>query len=246
MSSERPNGSDTLTITTGAQDITPDEAPKVPAGHPPEVTPEEIAALAATIIEDVKDMLAKSHAGGGELLYDEKEPISEEGALQVASYALRDIRRLEQDQKKGVSVSKYVAYVGFWLGKLKPVGKVSLNRNHQTDEILDINERLVLPLMDRLLLMMARANPAIWPSPWRDCSVTACTRDFSGKPVRGECYRIKNRAYRKAYQKRYSDYIAYGLRHRALSPYHLVSYLDQAMYMSCEHATPPIFEKPQD
>ena len=43
-----------------------------------------------------------------------------------------------------------------------------------------------------------------------------------------------------AYNRRLFHYLVYALRYRAEGPYFLVNYLEEAIFFSCEHTSPPI------
>lgn len=202
--------------------------------------------LAAELADLTQKILINAQASSGQILFNPETFLSDDRIFEVAKYALRDLQRIEYDQKNRVAISKYAAYVGFWFAKLKPINTVYLVSDGTEPgerEIEDINERVVLTLIDRILLKIAYVDPDVVPAIWKNCEIKACSREFSGHHVAGACYFAKNRRFLTGFEGRHSDYIVYCLRFRSVSPYFLVNYIDQSLQLSCEHAFPPMFAK---
>src|ERR1700729_2234273 len=68
--------------------------------------------IAIIIHSELLDLLESSRRQNGSLSYNESS-VSAEKVLEAVRYALRDFDRLELDQKKEFSISKYVGYLGF-------------------------------------------------------------------------------------------------------------------------------------
>lgn len=206
---------------------------------------EEIAALAAEIGDHVQTILFKANVKSGKILFDPDAYMSDERIFEVASYLLRDLGRIEHDQKGKVSITKYVAYLGFWFSKLKPInGVYTTSEEGAQSEICDINERVALVLMDRVFWSIVYADKDSSPSVWADCEKAGgrekCSIALGNKSIKGLCYKLKNRNFLTDHEKRYQNYIVYGLRHRSISPYFLVNYLDEGIFYSCENSCPPL------
>ena len=202
---------------------------------------EEIAFLSRALIENTVRALELAHTSSGNITYRE-DVISEDKMLQVAIFAFRDLDRVERDHPNGISVTKYVAYIGFWYGKLKPITRVMYQpANGDAFEIVDVNERLALVVIERLLWRMAWGRNR-YPTVWKDCQIASCSHTYEGKTLKGRCFLEKNAGFLSHQHRQHADYISYTLRHRSTSPYFLVNYLEEGLYYSCEQACPPMFK----
>jgi hypothetical protein len=185
---------------------------------------------------------------GGRVHFDARRVISNDCIREVVHYVQRDLERLERDHDDGLSITKYLGYVGFWFAKLKPIRLVTLDpvpgTQGRAQQVLDINEQVAIILMDRLLWIMVRESPKDRPVEWRSCKIERCVHKTGGDQMKGLCYFKKSREYCSYDEAKYRDYIVYALRHRAEGPYFLVKYLDQALFFSCEWTSPPMFAKP--
>ena len=202
---------------------------------------EVVAALAATIADHAQEILVGSNTKEKSLLFDPESCISDERIFEVAKYVCRDLARIEKDQDGRVAVSKISAYIGFWFAKLKPINSVFVvhtDGSQGENELCEINEALLLLLMDRIFWDLVCSDDELYPTIWNDCTNTDCKIDFNGKSVKGLCFFKKHSQFMKA--KRYRQYLTYGLRYRAVSPYFLVNYIDEGLFFSCECQCPPI------
>lgn len=203
---------------------------------------DNLAVFAAELADHVQTVLINSNSKSGKILFDPDSYISDERMFEVASYVIRDLERLENDQNGKISITKYVAYIGFWFSKLKPIRAVSvISADEDVDkEVIDINENVALVLMDRVFWSIVYQNQDAYPRTWKNCNTDACKFAANGKTIHGGCFRTKNTAYLTGHANRFRKYIVYCLRFRAVSPYFLVNYLEQSIFMSCESACPPI------
>jgi|SRR5580698_3801460 hypothetical protein len=200
------------------------------------------AEIASILHAEVVDILETSRKADHRLVYEPSKVVSPEKLLEAVRYALRDLDRLEVDQKQEFSITKYVGYLGFWFAKLKPLTNVQLRAEGvgtTSVEVLDVNEKVVFPLLRRLLLRMTRKAQEMVPALWRTCSNVKCAKAGDGKL--GKCFFKKIDAFLVALGGRYHEYLFYTLRYRPASPYILVAVLDQAMHFSCETACPAAF-----
>lgn len=211
------------------------------------------ATLAAELAEQVLTILHNANTGSrGAITFVEDEVISDDRILTVAAYVMRDLARVNFDQDNSTSVAKLVGYIGFWFTKLKPLNSVwkiddscesSISR-----EIQDINERVSLVLMDRILLRLISTISDDLTTVWAQCTNTSCEIIINGDSdsqisKRGSCYFKKNIQFRSKFEKRFGNYLVYTMRYRAASPYLMVNYIEQGLFFSCEAACPPLFQE---
>jgi hypothetical protein len=208
---------------------------------------EKIARLADEITEHVEVILASANVGSsGKLTYVAADVVSIDRILTVSAYVMRDLARVNKDQKDSTSVAKFVGYIGFWFSKIKPINvvkKCTIDKNGVPvdREIQDINERVALVLMDRALLRLASASDLSISTVWDECDIHDCKLDNKSK--NGLCFFKKNSLFKSKFGYRFSDYLVYTMRFRAGSPYLMVNYIEQSIFFSCEKACPPMFAK---
>ncbi len=218
---------------------------------------EGMAMLAAQYAQHVLDALKAARVGGaGQVVYDPDTVISDDKMLQVALYAMRDLDRVNRDQEGRTAVSKYVGYIGFWFSKLKPVNSVwrlnaaiqgvdvtSASRVPDAREIIDINERMALIVMERVFWKLVYATPEAHPTVWQACKNASCELLTATGSMKGLCFQQKLSHFLEALEHRYQSYLIYSMRYRAGSPYLLVNFFEEALFFSCETACPPLLSK---
>lgn len=148
-----------------------------------------------------------------------------------------DMDRLRKADDKGIRPAKHVAYLAFWIRKIKPITdayKVEAVRNYKTqgravpaeEEITDINERVAIRLAFEHLAGFARNGELLFHD-----------------ETQGEDRRItyNKQKFRDAV-KRYSqqklgvdgkcvlDTLIHDMRYRAFGPHHLVHIFDQFVF----------------
>ncbi len=203
---------------------------------------QEAIKLARIVHSEVLEILEKTRKSNSRFVFDEDAVISSEKLRDVVRYALRDLKRLEVDQKSEVSITKYVGYIAFWFAKLKPLTRVDMLADGVgtgSAEIMDINEKIVMPLTARLLAAIVFANPQLTPTIWSTCGIKQCGTTGADGP--GICFFKKFERYLFGGTGKYQQYIWYCLRYRPSNPYTLVSLLDEALHFSCESACAPMF-----
>jgi hypothetical protein len=203
--------------------------------------------FASALVEEAINILhgMEGDASGrkGSLLFDPERDVSLPRIVQVVHYAYRDLQRLAHDQGSEVSSTKVAAYYAFWFAKLKPIVRVNVipPGDVKEKEMVDVNERVSIFLAGRLLRRIA-AFPEKYPNPiWSRCTKSDCVIDSPGR--RGKCFYEKMNNFLSLDNEKFSEYLHYSLRYRAVSPYLLVAQLDQAIFLSCESACPPLFRQ---
>lgn len=203
----------------------------------------EVAELAATIADHVQDILLGSNTEKKSVLFDPEACLSDERMFEVAKYVFRDLQRLEHDQGGQVAISKIVGYTAFWFSKLKPLNSVFVVEKdgpQVENEFCGINEAVAVVLLERLFWDLVCVNKDLYPSVWENCNRTGCVFAINGTNVQGKCFNQKLRGYLKEFEGKHRNYLEYCLRYRAVSPYFLVNYIDEALFMSCEHFSPNV------
>lgn len=198
-----------------------------------------VAVIAGVLTSEVLSILKAAHAHKGSILFDPNTGISSARMLQTAQYAVRDLQRLELDQSEHVQLTKHVAYIIFWFAKIRPIIRVDrIGEDKALVEIVDVNERVAVILLCRLMIRLGGEVTEFMPTPWKACPIKQCSLERNG--YLGRCFIEKLTRYFDADSERYRDYLSYTLRYRAISPYLLVAILDQAIFYSCEHVCAPI------
>jgi len=202
---------------------------------------QEIIAVSAILHHEVSLMLKSARDYSSRFAYDEDDAVSMPRITDAVKYALRDLDRLDDEQAKGSSLTKFLGYIGFWFAKLKPIMRVDVLRDGTVEdsEILNINEQFVFPLLRRLMIRMTREGDTDIPKTWLNCTNVKCTKDGTFK--KGSCFQEKFLHYLRANDERHHKYLYYTLRYRDAAPYMLVALLDQAIYFSCEALVPALY-----
>lgn len=202
-----------------------------------------VTKLAADLGNHVQEILLGSNTANRSILFDPSSCMSDEKLFQVAEYVYRDLGRLEKDQNGRVAISKIVGYIAFWFAKLKPLNSVfvvEVSGEKQENELCDINERVAALLIERFFWGMIFVDNDLYPQVWESCSREGCTFTKGGKTIKGKCFREKLRNYKSVFNRKHIDYVVYSLRFRAIGPYFIVNYVDEALVFSCEHINPPV------
>ena len=208
------------------------------------------AEVTAKIIFESRHLLSTLHTTRGDVYFDQEDVISEKKVFEAVSYAFRDLDRINNDQSFEVSLAKYSAYIAFWFAKMKPVRAVYVRpaSNNDTDEhaaqdieVTDINERMAVSLMMRVLWRTAESSPALSPEVWINCPNQKCKEaTLSSRNSRGACFVLKSTDHLKSDDRKFEKYIVYCLRFRPVAPYFLVNILDQFLFSSCASSSPTL------
>lgn len=168
--------------------------------------------------------------------------ISVAKVVEAINFAARDLMRIESDLEHGASREKFAAYHAFWVARLKPITEVLRLNETGHDEIVDINERMAVLLAVSLVSHGAsepmkddvtdyspegarnvgyQSPPA--PLAWRHCK-RRCT---------GQCFDHGAQTFLSYHNFQHFEYLVHSLRHRAVGPYAIVSFLDTLVVASC-------------
>lgn len=203
----------------------------------------EVTKLAADLADHVQDILLASNTAARSVLFDPESCMSDERMFEVAKYVYRDLGRLEKDQDGRVAISKIVGYIAFWFAKLKPLNSVfvvEVGGQQKENELCDINEQVAALLIERIFWDLVSVNENLYPHVWQSCPRAGCMFTKSGVTIKGKCFREKLRNYKSVFDRKHINYVIYCLRYRAIGPYFIVNYVDEALIFSCEHHNPPV------
>lgn len=209
-----------------------------------------VAPFAAELVRIVEEILEESKTDT-KVLLDHEHLVSWDKIYEVASFVIRDLGRIEDHQNpNGFPMSKFVGYTAFWFAKIKPLGHLKVldtaaPAESNTTELKDVNERIALIVMNKLVWLTSTVNPDLRPNIWKECKVDACEVVLGDAKCKGYCYQMKYGRFATAQNGRLLNYIVYGLRARSLSPYFIVNHVDQLLTLSCESQNPPIFILPK-
>jgi hypothetical protein len=146
--------------------------------------------------------------------------------VEVIKYAARDLGRVSHDLSDKVAREKYAAYHAFWFAKLKPISSITEPESGQ--EIVDINERcavvLALDLVNQMQIIDQNDNELPSPLVWKSC-MSGCG---------GACFKSSANDFLRFNKYQNFEYLVHSLRHRAMSPYGIVAFLDSLVVSSCE------------
>lgn len=189
---------------------------------------------------DVTFELLKSTRRSGKKIQQGDDPdrvVSKVVLLEVANYAIRDMRRIDDEQDNATSTTKLFAYLGFWFSRLKPISADLFILDEEENEmpLVDINEQIVPSLILRMMRELIEVDPELAPERWKECDVTAC----KDKGL-GTCFFRRYEAHLLANKNRHLRYLNYSLRFRPVGPYFVVDSIDQGITMSCDAQRIPL------
>lgn len=186
-----------------------------------EVPPKQTAFLAASckkIVEQILDDLGvDAH-------------IDHECILDLTEFFLRDIYRIDKQQRGSVSLAKLAGYWAFWIRKLKPISdaKPAHASSFDTDEIGTINE-LVAVHFSLELVIAHRRNGA-----FQDHVKDECDKIRSGTCDGVACVKKYADKYLNFKDEFFLKYIVYSMRHRTFGPHHFALLMENLIFSACD------------
>jgi hypothetical protein len=203
-----------------------DEYARDPAGF-------EIA-LATDLEYGTRYLLDAAQTAETPIFYSNEEDVLSRGRIaQVARYASYDIDRSHIEQDAEMSLSKYVAYIVYWFARLKPIRPVYRQWGGKDVEILDINERVALQLIQWLVLRITCNNSKLAPRHWRECQAFPLCRQPDGQRAMGKCFFDAFTTFLYADGLRHANQMVYSQRFSTVGPQSFVTIIDQALFYAC-------------
>jgi hypothetical protein len=164
------------------------------------------------------------------IFFNPDDVISEGRMAQVASFAARDISRSNADQNAMMSISKYVGYIAYWFVRIKPIINVKYQKITEKHDLLDVNERVALVLMEFLLASVVRKHPDLQPPHWKVCNNGYCHR--RKKPL-GTCFFDGIYNFFNHGEEENLNYVVFSQVDGPPSPHLFALLVDQALFYTC-------------
>ncbi len=152
--------------------------------------------------------------------------------VEVAEFFLRDIYRIDKQQRGSVSIAKWAGYWAFWVRKLKPISMVNLADNV---EYKKISHRDAVHINEIVSLQLA-------------LEIVAKYREFEGLEdiVGRNCKKVQDRKcdgvdcfwkfatrYMNFHDEFYWKYLTYSMRNRTFGPHHFVFLMENIIFSAC-------------
>ena len=175
------------------------------------------------IITDILESLGVTEA---------EHEIDRDILVEIAEFFLRDIYRIDKQQRGSVSIAKWAGYWAFWVRKLKPISMANLADDVDYEKIthqdaVHINEIVSLHLA---------------------LEIVAKYREFDGLEdiVGRNCRKVQNREcdgvvcfwkfatrYMNFHDEFYSKYLTYSMRNRTFGPHHFALLMENIIFSAC-------------
>jgi hypothetical protein len=155
---------------------------------------------------------------------------------QVTSYFLRDVYRLDQQQRGSVSLAKYAGYWGFWVRKLKPISSPMLQGDFLTkDELEFINEIVSVYLAVQLVMDWRQREGMVQGSRGYESEIvrSQCSELNPGNCDGVVCFERFVGGYLHFHKKFFMNYITYSMRNRTFGPHHFALLMEGLIYAAC-------------
>ncbi|WP_339163598.1 hypothetical protein [Methylobacterium bullatum] len=191
------------------------------------MTPYQISRLALDLHEKLSDIL------DNDLNYDGHVSISI--CNQIIIHHFRDMDRLYAVHQKLVQPSKHIAYLAFWIRKLKPVSqaykkasvtkygsKERLIAEFPQEEVEDVNEKCSLYYAVALLNTFLQSGNIKVPSGMTKVAYTTRLANIMGDYFRGDDSSGMNLG------NRY-EAVLYDMRYRTFGPHHFVHIINHLL-----------------
>ncbi|MXQ07888.1 hypothetical protein GQ651_08520 [Alphaproteobacteria bacterium GH1-50] len=152
--------------------------------------------------------------------------------LEVSEFFLRDIYRVDKQQRGSVSIAKWAGYWGFWIRKLKPVKMQTLEddatyKTISIEDAVNINERVAFQFALEIVAGH-RKYGGFQDHVYRNCSLAA-----AGECDGVDCFWKFALRYMNFEDEFFSNYITYSMRNRTFGPHHFALLLENIVFSSC-------------
>lgn len=151
----------------------------------------------------------------------------------LSFYFLRDMYRIEEEQSKKVSATKFAGYWAFWIRKIKPIGS-AFNPSHHTfngekhelSEITTINE---LVAIDVAINFLAHEGKGRDDGHLHDFIRYDCETECDG----GKCLLTYAQRFFEFRSNINQNYLLSSLSHRTFGPHHMTMLLEHLAFAGC-------------
>jgi hypothetical protein len=148
---------------------------------------------------------------------------------EVAEFFLRDIYRIDRQQRESVSAAKFAGYWAFWVRKLKPISRATplTKAAKPFADARSINEIVALQFGIEILRHVRTVEG------FSDNVRQECSNFIEGKCDGSSCLLAYARRYLTFDKNFYHDYIIYSMRNRTFGPHHFALLLENMTFSSC-------------
>ena len=160
---------------------------------------------------------------------------------ELSAFFLRDIYRIDQQQRGEVSLAKYAGYWAFWVRKLKPISNPQYvskdtEKRHITDrDLKSINE--IVSLSFAIYLVNDSRMQADKLKPVRgqreDVVRRECARLEEGRCKGADCFKAHTERYITFNDGFFLQYITYSMRNRTFGPHHFALLIESLIFAAC-------------
>lgn len=152
--------------------------------------------------------------------------------VELAEFFLRDIYRIDKQQRGSVSIAKWAGYWGFWIRKLKPISILDFKEgdaypNLTHEDVVHINEIVALQFSLEIVAKYREVGAL------EDLVLKQCKQVESGDCDGVECFWKYASHYLNFGDEFYSKYLTYSMRNRTFGPHHFALLMENIIFASC-------------
>ncbi|MCR8826968.1 hypothetical protein [Pseudosulfitobacter koreensis] len=156
---------------------------------------------------------------------------------QLTAFFLRDIYRIDQQQRGSVSLAKHAGYWAFWVRKLKPISDAKLEGPDylSEDELEFVNEIVAIYFAIHLVLENRSREPDITHvrGQQSDMVRSRCSKLRPQRCKGSTCFATYVKGYLNFNEGFFLKYITYSMRNRTFGPHHFALLIEGLIYSSC-------------
>jgi len=152
--------------------------------------------------------------------------------VELAEFFLRDIYRIDKQQRGSVSIAKWAGYWAFWIRKLKPVSIKDFSEddghpNLTHEDVVHVNEIVALQFSLEIVAKYREFGTL------EDLVFQKCKRVESGACDGVDCFWKYASHYLNFGEEFYSKYLTYSMRNRTFGPHHFALLLENIIFAAC-------------
>ncbi|MGJ5175925.1 hypothetical protein ACQR16_17285 [Bradyrhizobium oligotrophicum] len=160
--------------------------------------------------------------------------LSRERIFDVARYFLRDMYRVESAEDGELSVTKFCAYLTYWIARLRPISVAyeTAHPSYPVDkslaEIVDVNEDVAIELG-----LMFLGTTGGGSAPFDDHVRCHCSQFTSQKCDGSSCVKDHVKFYFDFHNRFFETNLKYNMKTRLTSPHFYNSLYDHIIFCCC-------------
>jgi hypothetical protein len=151
----------------------------------------------------------------------------------LSFYFLRDMYRIEEEQSRKISSTKFAGYWAFWIRKIKPIGN-AFNPNHddfngdkhEMSEVTTINELIAIDVATNFL---AHEGKGAEDGHMHDFIRHDCAEECNG----ATCLLSYAQRFFEFRGNINQGYLLSSLMHRTFGPHHMTMILEHMVFAGC-------------